>query len=261
MSHIVLLDNHDSFVYNLVDALAATGHECTVFRNTVPLETVLQADPDLICLSPGPGHPRDAGILMPLLEEAIGRIPILGICLGFQALLEHLGGRVQPCGPVHGRMDRMRLLRPGASATSGAPSTSANPSAGDGATTGDELDAPAPSGDPASAASAVFDGLTVDGVGAGVGAEAGRLVPVARYHSLGCTKAPAGLIPLAEADSEAGPVIMAGVTEDGLALGLQFHPESVLTPAGPHIITRSLEYLLGATQPATTTAAQKGTSA
>lgn len=108
-THVVLIDNHDSFVYNLVDAFAVAGVRCTVFRNTVPPEHVMAANPDVICLSPGPGHPRDAGHMMQLIDTAIGTVPILGICLGFQALLEHFGGVVAPCGPMHGVTDIMTL--------------------------------------------------------------------------------------------------------------------------------------------------------
>lgn len=109
--HIVLLDNHDSFVYNLVDALA--GFDTTVFRNTVAVHDVLRAQPDIIVLSPGPGHPRDAGCMMELIDATLGTIPILGVCLGFQALLEHHGGAVEPCGPVHGKSVPMTLTEAG----------------------------------------------------------------------------------------------------------------------------------------------------
>ena len=67
-THVVLIDNHDSFVYNLVDAFAVAGVRCTVFRNTVPPDHVIAANPDVICLSPGPGHPRDAGHMMQLID-------------------------------------------------------------------------------------------------------------------------------------------------------------------------------------------------
>ncbi|MGP6174189.1 anthranilate synthase component II [Corynebacterium sp. A21] len=203
---IVLIDNHDSFVYNLVDAFASSGYECTVFRNTVPVAQILAAEPDLICLSPGPGHPREAGEMMALLDAALGRIPILGICLGFQALLQHHGGTVEPCGPVHGISEKMHLSDRGAT----------HP---------------------------VFDGLTVD-AGPDLPGVLGRKIPVARYHSLGCTTAPAGIESLATIGSEIGDVLMAAETTDGKALGLQFHPESVLSPSGPLILTRSIEYLL-----------------
>ena len=72
MSKLVLLDNQDSFVYNLVDALS--GFDATVFRNTVSVDAVLGADPDVIILSPGPGYPADAGCMMELIERAQGRI-------------------------------------------------------------------------------------------------------------------------------------------------------------------------------------------
>ena len=88
--HVVLLDNHDSFVYNLVDALA--GYRTTVYRNSVSVAEVLASEPDIIVLSPGPGHPRDAGCMMELIDATLGTIPILGVCLGFQALLEYHGG-------------------------------------------------------------------------------------------------------------------------------------------------------------------------
>ena len=92
MTHVVLIDNHDSFVYNLVDAFAVAGYRCTVFRNTVDIETVLAAEPDLICLSPGPGYPADAGNMMALLDRVLGEIPLLGICRGMQLLNVALGG-------------------------------------------------------------------------------------------------------------------------------------------------------------------------
>lgn len=206
MTHIVLIDNHDSFVYNLVDAFAVAGHRCTVFRNTVDVGEVFAAEPDLICLSPGPGHPREAGNLLPLVDAALGRVPLLGICLGFQALLEHFGGTVEPCGPVHGTSDLMRL-------------------------TGAGVDSP------------VFRGLTVDS-GPDLPGTVGHLVPVARYHSLGCRTVPGELEVLATCDTEIGEVAMAARTQDRAALGLQFHPESVLSPSGPVILERSVEELL-----------------
>jgi len=198
MTHIVLVDNHDSFVYNLVDALA--GHECTVFRNTVPVAEILAAEPDLIVLSPGPGYPADAGHMMELIDAALGTVPILGICLGFQALIEHHGGTVEPCGPVHGVSVPMTLV-----------------------------------GD----VHPVFEGLAVD---AEIPGEVGRLVPVARYHSLGCVQAPPGVTSLATTATEIGDVIMAAAMDR--AIGLQFHPESVLSPSGPIILNRCVEHLL-----------------
>ncbi|MHC2799471.1 anthranilate synthase component II [Corynebacterium hesseae] len=201
--HVVLIDNHDSFVYNLVDALA--GYNTTVFRNTVPVEEVLAAQPDIIILSPGPGHPRDAGSMMQLIDASLGRIPILGICLGFQALLDHFGGTVEPCGPVHGSSVPMTLTDAGAS----------HP---------------------------LFQGLTTDSEPDNPN-YVGRLVPVARYHSLGCANVPAQMRSLAETKTAIGSVTMAAETLDGTALGLQFHPESLLTPTGPIMIERCINQL------------------
>lgn len=191
---IVLLDNRDSFVYNLVDALHS--RDFTVFRNSVPAAEILATDPELIILSPGPCHPRDAGSMMELVRAARGRIPLLGICLGFQAMLEDSGGDVIPCGPVHGQTDLMRLTEEGAR-------------------------------------SPLFEGLTTESGG----------VEIARYHSLGCTTVPNAMVPLAWSDSRIGPVLMAGADRDGLAIGLQFHPESVLSPTGPMILDRSINLL------------------
>lgn len=204
---IVLLDNQDSFVYNLVDALAGLeGQDTVVYRNTVDADTVLDAEPDLIVLSPGPGYPRDAGCMMEVIARAQGRIPILGICLGYQALIEHHGGRVVPCGPEHGSSISMMLTDAG-------------------------LESP------------LFSGLTTDGV---PGAP-GRAVPVARYHSLGATDEPEGVRALAWTQTRIGDVIMAAETTDGMSIGLQFHPESILTPAGPLILQRCVEQLLNRT--------------
>ncbi len=108
MSRIVLLDNFDSFTYNLVDQFRSSGHEVAVYRNHVSPERVLAAlqegEQPLLVLSPGPGHPSEAGCMPDLLRLAQGRFPIIGICLGHQALIEHYGGRVGSAGQVfHGK--------------------------------------------------------------------------------------------------------------------------------------------------------------
>ena len=211
MANIVLIDNHDSFVYNLVDAVRSTAgqHEFHVYRNTVPVDTVLAAEPDLIILSPGPSHPREAGMMMELIEQAYGEIPLLGICLGFQALIEHFGGAVRPCGPEHGRSVPMTLTAAGV-------------------------------------ASPLFDGLTID-AGPDMPEVAGSRVAVARYHSLGSTESPSPLVALATTRTDIGDVVMAataGTNEKTDAIGLQFHPESILTPGGPIILNRCIAQLL-----------------
>ena len=179
-THVVMIDNQDSFVYNLVDAFAVAGYRHTVFRNTIPVAAALDHN-----------------------------IPVLGICLGFQALLEHFGGSVRPCGPMHGVTDIMELTEAGLT-------------------------------------SKLFDGLTVD-----AGPEnnfTGTQVPIARYHSLGCltTEIPTNLTPLGTSQATTGPVVMAATTNptEGAAIGLQFHPESILSPTGPIILDRCITALL-----------------
>lgn len=97
MNHIVLLDNIDSFTYNLVDELRATGNELTVFRNTVPADNIVafmkEKGPNtLLLLSPGPGNPSTAGNMLELINKVDGHFPVLGICLGHQAIVQHYGG-------------------------------------------------------------------------------------------------------------------------------------------------------------------------
>lgn len=106
---IVLLDNFDSFTYNLVDELRQLGYPLVVYRNHIAPAKLLQLMADyqgrqLLCLSPGPGHPASSGNLLEVIEGARGRYPMLGICLGFQALIQASGGRVDRCGEtVHGK--------------------------------------------------------------------------------------------------------------------------------------------------------------
>lgn len=171
-----------------MDAFAE--HDCVVFRNTVDVQKVLAVQPDVICLSPGPGHPREAGNLMNIVAKSYGKIPLLGICLGFQAILEHLGCAVVPCGPVHGVADTLTLTE-----------------------AGEEF----------------FDGET----------------RVARYHSLGCVTVTKNLLTLGTCESEIGKVIMAAYSPEEKVLGLQFHPESILSPTGPQILEKALVTLGG----------------
>lgn len=98
---IFLLDNVDSFTYNLVDELERICDHISVFRNTVPADTIIEAIEEVqqhqdvvLVLSPGPGEPANAGCMPELLKRLAGKIPILGICLGHQAMVEHYGGKV-----------------------------------------------------------------------------------------------------------------------------------------------------------------------
>lgn len=201
---VVLLDNRDSFVYNLVDQFASLGAHIEVYRNTVPLATVLAAleptpeeagrgERPVLTLSPGPGHPRTSGCLMDLVGAALERsIPTLGICLGLQAIIEGCGGGVDRVGPVHGRSVRVEVT----------PEGRADP------------------------AFAVLDGGPLD---------------VARYHSLGTRDLPGDLVPLARTFEPFEPadrpgIVMAARHTHAPVVGMQFHPESVLTPHGQGIL-------------------------
>lgn len=183
---ILLIDNFDSFTFNLVEAFERLGAAVRVVRNSIDPSRALEMSQEaeaLIVLSPGPGRPEDAGCMLDLIGSALGRQPILGICLGHQAIVRQAGGPVeQAVEPVHGRSSILH-----------------------------------------------HDGA---------GPFAGLVGPVAvgRYHSL-CTR----LVP---------PRFRIHAAVDGMAMaisdaqarqvGLQFHPESILTPAGDHILANIL---------------------
>jgi anthranilate synthase component II len=102
---LLVLDNYDSFTYNLVQYAGELGAEPTVYRNdALTPDEVLAMRPEAIVISPGPGTPQDAGISVPLVRAAAGRIPLLGVCLGHQAIGEAFGGRVVRAGRLmHGK--------------------------------------------------------------------------------------------------------------------------------------------------------------
>lgn len=184
--YVLLIDNLDSFSFNLVEAFERLGATVRVLRNTVDAAQALAIAHDkdaLIVLSPGPGRPEDAGCTIDLIGRAIGRVPVLGICLGHQAIVEQGGGEVERALElVHGW-------------------------------------------------STVLDH---DGAGPFLGLDGG--VPVGRYHSLCTRDVPARFRIHANLDG------MAMAISDSAAMqtGLQFHPESILTPSGDHILANIL---------------------
>lgn len=115
MAVIYLLDNIDSFTYNLVDEFAQLGYQLKLYRNTVPADYIYQqmcseTSPVLLVLSPGPGSPSEAGSMPELLRLCEAKFPVLGICLGHQAIVEHFGGVVGRAGEtVHGKTAAISL--------------------------------------------------------------------------------------------------------------------------------------------------------
>jgi anthranilate synthase component II len=106
---IVLIDNYDSFTFNLFHYLGGLGAQVVVHRNDkITTQAVIAADPDAIVLSPGPCTPNDAGICLDLIEQASARIPIFGVCLGHQAIGQVFGGAVVRAPvPVHGKLSQI----------------------------------------------------------------------------------------------------------------------------------------------------------
>jgi anthranilate synthase component 2 len=106
---ITLLDNYDSFTYNLLHYLGELGAEVTVVRNdAMTSEQLIAQKPDGIVISPGPGAPKESGICLDLITKASGTIPIFGVCLGHQAIGEAFGGKVMRAPkPMHGKVSEM----------------------------------------------------------------------------------------------------------------------------------------------------------
>lgn len=112
MANILFVDNFDSFTYNLVDQFRELGHQVTIFRNDYPLQDFLakaqNTEDCLVALSPGPGNPAEAGNLLAIIQQLKGKVPMIGICLGHQAIIEALGGEVVHTGTVlHGKVSKI----------------------------------------------------------------------------------------------------------------------------------------------------------
>jgi para-aminobenzoate synthetase component II len=102
---VLVVDNYDSFTYNLVQCLLALGAQCSVRPNdATSVSDVLLTQPDGVLISPGPGAPSDAGVTLQLIEALSRQLPILGVCLGHQAIAQAFGGRIERAAePVHGK--------------------------------------------------------------------------------------------------------------------------------------------------------------
>ena len=108
MADILLIDNVDSFTYNLVDQLRSSGHNVVIYRNQIPADVIIeklsQMEKPVLVLAPGPGTPSEAGCMPELLKRLRGQLPIIGICLGHQAIVETYGGFVGQAGEIlHGK--------------------------------------------------------------------------------------------------------------------------------------------------------------
>jgi len=186
---ILLVDNYDSFTWNLAHRLGELGADVRVRRNdAITVEEIGAMSPTHLVISPGPGRPEQAGVSVEAIRRCAGQIPVLGVCLGHQALAAAFGGRGERAGVLmHGKVSRVRHDGQG-----------------------------------------VFADLTGS-------FEAGR------YHSLAI---PADGLPgrfRASAWAEDDGTIMGVRHEDWPVFGVQFHPESVLTPVGHRILQNFLE--------------------
>ena len=189
---LLLIDNYDSFTYNLVQAFLVLGADVRVIRNdeiTVP--QALELAPSHLCISPGPGTPYDAGVSMDMIRAFAGKIPVFGVCLGHQSITEVFGGKVVRAPRLmHGKTSR--VMHDGQGLFAGLPQT----------------------------------------------------CEVGRYHSLIAApeSLPAELIVTAR--TAEGEIM--GVRHRTLEVeGVQFHPESILTPDGPQLMENFLKLTAG----------------
>lgn len=186
--NILLIDNRDSFTFNLADACARLGAYVKVVRNSISAEAAIERaerEGCVLLLSPGPGHPRDAGCCMELIALAKGRIPLIGVCLGHQAMVLEAGGTVERAPAiVHGK-------------TSVITHDATGPFAG----------VPSP-------------------------------LAVGRYHSLCTPNPPANFTVHCAIDDMAMGISDVAAKQ----VGLQFHPESILTPQGDRLLAQMLAW-------------------
>jgi para-aminobenzoate synthetase component 2 len=185
---LLLIDNYDSFTYNLVQAFLVLGAEVIVHRNDMlSVEDAFAIGATHLVISPGPGTPRDAGVSMRMIEAFAGRLPIFGVCLGHQSLVEVFGGKVVRAGRLmHGKVSAV-----------------------------------------------MHDGR---GLFSGVPGE----FQAGRYHSLIAEPASMPAVLKVTARTAEGEIM--GVRHRSLPIeGVQFHPESVLTPDGPLLMANFLK--------------------
>jgi anthranilate synthase/aminodeoxychorismate synthase-like glutamine amidotransferase len=189
---LLLIDNYDSFTYNLVQAFLVLGAEVDVRRNdTITTDEALALAPTHLVISPGPGRPDDAGVSLAMIEAFAGHVPVLGVCLGHQAVVQHFGGEIVGAESLmHGKTSWVQHDGEG-----------------------------------------LFTGLPNP-------FEAGR------YHSLAANRESVPDSLVVTARTKEGEIM--GVRHRSLPVaGVQFHPESVLTPDGPVLLGNFLDGALG----------------
>ncbi len=186
--HVLIIDNYDSFTYNLADYLGQLGARLTVWRNDrFQLEDVARLAPDAVVISPGPGTPEEAGLSIPLIKEYAPRLPILGVCLGHQAIGAAFGARVVPAVKLmHGKTSPIEHSR-----------------------------------------QSIFMGLPSP-------------FTATRYHSLVIDDLPGKLEVLAWTPEEGQQTIQAVRHVRFPTVGVQFHPESILTELGLQLLVNWL---------------------
>ena len=184
---MLLIDNYDSFTYNLVQAFAALGADVRVYRNDmITVDEALALEPTHLVISPGPGRPDEAGVSLQMIGAFAESVPILGVCLGHQSLVQHFGGEIVRAERLmHGKTSMARH---------------------DGKT--------------------IYEGIS-------------QPFEVGRYHSLCAEHDTLPDVFELTAETERGEIM--GVRHKTLPLeGVQFHPESVLTPEGDHLMANFL---------------------
>lgn len=105
--NILIIDNFDSFTFNLADYFKQLGCMVNVYRNNIDPEVIKEINPDLIVISPGPSIPKNAGNLIEIIDKYYATYPIFGVCLGHEALIEYFGGTLKFVEPVHGKSSKI----------------------------------------------------------------------------------------------------------------------------------------------------------